>query len=120
MRLRFMRWRYLLFCSIFGCSAPIQKAHVDPVDPGTDDPGMDDAGDLPDVRVPLGDGGVPIGTSAVQILVEPDGQSGKQMVSAIYNAKKSVHMTMYLLSDSAVINALIARKKAGIDVKVVL
>ncbi|HEX7604441.1 MAG TPA: phospholipase D-like domain-containing protein, partial [Polyangiaceae bacterium] len=36
------------------------------------------------------------------------------------SAKKSVHMTMYMLTSTDVINALLARKKAGVDVRVVL
>lgn len=58
-------------------------------------------------------------TSKVRLLVEPsDDASG--MLEAIKSAKKSVHMTMYLLSADTVINALIARQKAGVEVKVVL
>jgi phosphatidylserine/phosphatidylglycerophosphate/cardiolipin synthase-like enzyme len=56
----------------------------------------------------------------VTILVEPDGQKGAELVNAIRGAKSSVHMTMYLLSSSQVIQALIDQKNAGLDVKVIL
>jgi cardiolipin synthase A/B len=58
-------------------------------------------------------------TSKVSIVVEPsDGGAG--LIAAIKGATKSVHMTMYMLTDSAIISALIARKNAGVDVKVIL
>jgi len=63
------------------------------------------------------DGG---GSSGIQIIVEPNGNDGQDVVDAINAAKKSVHMTMYLLTSSDVIKALIARHKAGVDVKVLL
>jgi phosphatidylserine/phosphatidylglycerophosphate/cardiolipin synthase-like enzyme len=77
---------------------------------------QDDAGD-PDALIP-NDAGVE-GTSAVKIVVEPS-DNGAAIQQAIQGAKTSVHMTMYLLSTPGVINALIAQKKAGHDVKVVL
>jgi phosphatidylserine/phosphatidylglycerophosphate/cardiolipin synthase-like enzyme len=59
-------------------------------------------------------------THAVSIIVEPDGQHGAQLVSAINAAHTSVYMTMYEIDDSAVINALVARKQAGLDVQAIL
>ncbi|HVY45777.1 MAG TPA: phospholipase D-like domain-containing protein [Minicystis sp.] len=59
-------------------------------------------------------------TSGIRLIIEPDGQNGAELVSAIQNAQTSVHMTMYILSDSDVVDALIAQKSAGHDVKVVL
>jgi cardiolipin synthase A/B len=55
----------------------------------------------------------------VQVLVEP-GDNGSALVAALQAAKTSIHMTMYLLSDDGVLNALIAQRKAGVEVKVVL
>jgi phosphatidylserine/phosphatidylglycerophosphate/cardiolipin synthase-like enzyme len=55
----------------------------------------------------------------VKIVVEP-GDSGQSLVSAINGATKSVHMTMYLLSSTAVMNALVSAKNKGRDVKVLL
>src|SRR5689334_11453960 len=103
MRLRFMRWRCLLLCGLLGCSARHGKSQ-NPDDPAMDDPAMDDPGSMPQDDggdPPLPDAGPVMPTNAIQIIVEPNGQSGKEMVNAIYAAKKSVHMTMYLLSDSS-------------------
>jgi phosphatidylserine/phosphatidylglycerophosphate/cardiolipin synthase-like enzyme len=55
----------------------------------------------------------------VRIIVEPS-DSGSALLSAIGAASKSIHMTMYLLTDSAMIDALVARHKAGVDVKIIL
>jgi phosphatidylserine/phosphatidylglycerophosphate/cardiolipin synthase-like enzyme len=106
------------------------------VNPGTGDDtsSQDDAGDngqdastddasqtQNDSGTTQSDSGTTIQESTnISIIVEPDGQSGAQVVSAINAAKTSVHMTMYLLSNTSVINALIARHKAGVDVKVLL
>ena len=59
------------------------------------------------------------GSSAVTIIVEP-GDSGSALLSAISGAQRSVHMTMYILSSGAIRDALIARAKAGVEVKVIL
>ncbi len=56
----------------------------------------------------------------MQILVEPNGNNGSELVNAILGAKSSIHMTMYLLTWSDVLNALIQQKQAGLEVKVVL
>ena len=55
----------------------------------------------------------------VTILVEPS-DNGRALIAALSGAKKSVHMTMYLLTDTAIKSALIDRHKAGVEVKVVL
>lgn len=75
-----------------------------------------DAGD-PDALF-IDDGGLQV-TTAVKIIVEPS-DNGSGITQAIQGAKTSVHMTMYLLSSPGVLSALIAQKKAGHDVKVVL
>jgi phosphatidylserine/phosphatidylglycerophosphate/cardiolipin synthase-like enzyme len=93
-----------------GCSGTKLEAPVN--DAGTVEP---DTG-LPPPPV---DSGVPGATTAVSIIVEPS-DNAAAIVAAIQGAKKSVHMTMYLLSSQPVIDALIARKKQGVDVKVVL
>lgn len=61
----------------------------------------------------------PVATKDVRLVVEP-GDDGASLIAAIKGAKKSVHMTMYLLSADNVISALLDRQKAGVDVKVVL
>jgi phosphatidylserine/phosphatidylglycerophosphate/cardiolipin synthase-like enzyme len=58
-------------------------------------------------------------TSDVQVIVEP-GDNGSALLSAINGATTSVHMVMYQLTAQNVVDALIARKKAGKDVKVLL
>lgn len=78
-----------------------------PPDAEGDDAG-DDAGALP----------FPV-TSQAHVIVEPS-DNGGALLAAINGAKTSIHMTMYLLSNNAVTSALIARKKAGVDVKVIL
>jgi cardiolipin synthase A/B len=65
------------------------------------------------------DGGVLPVTSAVTIQVIPS-DNGAALLAAIKGTTKSLHMTMYLLSDNEVINALGALKAAGKDVKVIL
>jgi phosphatidylserine/phosphatidylglycerophosphate/cardiolipin synthase-like enzyme len=61
-----------------------------------------------------------MGTSKVSIIVEPDGMAGKQLVDAITAAHTSIDVTMYLMSNTTIINALVARAKAGIPVHVIL
>ncbi len=85
----------------------------------TDEAGADDGGtDTTDARSP-DLSGIPL-TNDVQLIVEPNGQAGAEIVAAITAARTSVHLTMYLLSDTDVINALIERARARVDVKVVL
>ena len=69
---------------------------------------------------PGSEGGGPVhGPDKITVTVEPTDQA-QVVLSAIQAAKKSVHMTMYLLNDKRFINALIAKHTAGLDVKVVL
>lgn len=93
----------------------------------TDDSGIDASDDTitaDDVTQPQDDAstGTDTGTTstAIQILVEPNGKGGQEVVDAINAAKTSIHMTMYLLTSTDVMSALIARHKAGVDVKVLL
>jgi cardiolipin synthase len=58
-------------------------------------------------------------TQAARIIVEPS-DKGAALVAAIKAAKKSVHVTMYMLTSNAVIDALVAQKQAGKDVRVLL
>jgi phosphatidylserine/phosphatidylglycerophosphate/cardiolipin synthase-like enzyme len=66
-----------------------------------------------------GDGGGPGYSSALSVIVEPS-DKGDALLNAIKAAKTSIHMTMYLLTDTDTIDALVAQQKAGLDVKVVL
>jgi phosphatidylserine/phosphatidylglycerophosphate/cardiolipin synthase-like enzyme len=55
----------------------------------------------------------------VRVLVEPD--AGPDAVRALLSAaRRSLSMEMYLLTDGATIDALVARRRAGVDVRVVL
>ena len=89
---------------------------VDGSTPGTDG-GVtrDGGGTVSDAAA----GNLPPMTSAIKIIVEPTDRAAA-LISAIQSATKSVHMTMYLLSNSSVISALIAQKNAGHEVKVLL
>jgi cardiolipin synthase A/B len=78
---------------------------------------------------PSGSGGTKGGTggsstggslSGVSIIVEPNGNKGSELTNAILGATSSVHMTMYLLSSTEVINALISQHHAGLQVEVLL
>jgi len=89
-------------------------------DDGGVTPGMDAAPGKDAAPQPHGDAGPPPPmTSAVTIIVEPSDRAAA-LVAAIQGARTSVHMTMYLLSSNTVMNALVARKNAGVDVKVLL
>jgi phosphatidylserine/phosphatidylglycerophosphate/cardiolipin synthase-like enzyme len=55
----------------------------------------------------------------VRIIPEPS-DNGAALVAAIQAATRSVHVTMYLLTAPEVLNALVARHQAGVDVQVVL
>ncbi len=73
-----------------------------------------DSGTTPDGAMPL-----PV-THAVQVIVEPNGNHASELVTAIDGAKSSVYMTMYEIDDSSIINAIVGRKQAGLDVQVIL
>ena len=95
-------------------------------DPGSSDDGGTSGGD-PTAEGggtssgnPVGPDGAPVrGPDNITVTVEPTDQA-QVVLSAIQAAKKSVHMTMYLLNDKRFINALIAQHTAGRDVKVIL
>lgn len=77
---------------------------------------LNDADSLPpDAASPAG---IELGP-ALRVIVEPS-DKGSALLAAIAGAKKSVHVTMYLLTDTNFRNALIARQNAGVEVKVVL
>lgn len=64
-------------------------------------------------------GGTLASSDSVDLIVEPS-DSGDAIVNAINSAQSSVHVEVYLLTDNDVINGLIARHQAGLDVKVLL
>jgi cardiolipin synthase A/B len=106
-------------CNTADLKGPSPGASLGDYDPSgpTDDAGRPAEGG----RDPIAelDGGALVASSNVTIQVQPT-DSGRQLMDAIRGAKTSVHMTMYLLSDDAVIDALGDLKAAGKDVKVVL
>jgi phosphatidylserine/phosphatidylglycerophosphate/cardiolipin synthase-like enzyme len=105
-------------------SADLTPASVAPTSSGGPDAPVGDEGDTgaPPVE---GDrepepGAAPLAMSTgVTVQVQPS-DSGAALLAAIRGAKKSVHMTMYLLSNDDVIDALGDLKKAGKEVKVIL
>lgn len=107
--------RIFLFASFFLATSPVLVSSCNtakligrPDSAVEEDSGEEDSGVYP---FPT--------TSKARVIVEPS-DNGKAIIDAIAGAKTSVHMTMYLLSNNAIMNALIARKNAGVDVKVVL
>ena len=95
---------------------PTGSSSGDPVD----DPDAGETGDATP-RNPQGDldgGELPV-THAVTIQVIPS-DNAAAVLAAVKGATKSVHMTMYLLSDTRFITALGDLKTAGKDVKVIL
>lgn len=95
-------------------------------DASTTDPPVGEDGAIPEEGgvIPLPDGAVDPGVPltfirdlTVQIMPSDRGAS---ILDAIRTAKTSIHMEMYLLTNSSVINALKTAKQQGRDVKVVL
>jgi cardiolipin synthase len=75
--------------------------------------------DVPDAGNDAGPDAPATTTSAVTVIVEP-GDNAQTLLSSVNGATSSIHMTMYLLTWNSMVNALIAKKQAGLDVKVVL
>ncbi|AUG76066.1 cardiolipin synthase [Kitasatospora sp. MMS16-BH015] len=67
----------------------------------------------------LASGATAQAASAYSLLVYPD-QSHSAVVSFVNTATTSVDMTMYELRDTSVVNALVAKQKAGVKVRVIL
>ncbi|MEO7110246.1 MAG: phospholipase D-like domain-containing protein [Polyangiaceae bacterium] len=107
-----------VFCATGGFACTDNTS--DHTTPTGDDGGAGDDGSTTDEGgSSTGDGGGPAYSTALSIIVEPS-DDGAALLSAIKNAKKSVHMTMYILTDSDTISALTAQKGQIDDVKVVL
>jgi phosphatidylserine/phosphatidylglycerophosphate/cardiolipin synthase-like enzyme len=117
-----LRVLVLLAATALGCGG-VGETHApdagaDPDAGGGGAGGGPDAGPAPDAGPP--DAG-PTGpySDDLSVIVEPS-DSAAALVAAITAAKTSVHMTMYLLTSKSVINALIDRQNAGVEVEVVL
>jgi phosphatidylserine/phosphatidylglycerophosphate/cardiolipin synthase-like enzyme len=61
----------------------------------------------------------PTYSNSITVYVEP-GDDADALYTDMMAATKSIHMSMYLLSDSRFIDVLTSKHKAGLDVKVVL
>jgi phosphatidylserine/phosphatidylglycerophosphate/cardiolipin synthase-like enzyme len=59
-------------------------------------------------------------TGDIQIIVEPNGNKASELVTAINNAQHSVYMTMYEIDHQGIVDALVAKAKAGLDVQAVI
>jgi phosphatidylserine/phosphatidylglycerophosphate/cardiolipin synthase-like enzyme len=78
-----------------------------------------------DASAPLDDASTSVASDseapqAVRVIVKPNGQGDAEMVAAIRSATRSVRLFIYLLTDDDIIDALIARARAGVEVRVVL
>jgi phosphatidylserine/phosphatidylglycerophosphate/cardiolipin synthase-like enzyme len=123
------RWLGLAFGIFVGFAGACNTADLTkPGDTGAGTSGTPElTPDNPGTTVPEGgrdpnadlDGGVIPVSSNVTIQVQPS-DFGAAIEAAIRAAKTSVHMTMYLLTDTTIIDALGDLKDAGKDVKVVL
>lgn len=100
-----------------GPSSSSGNASGGPVEPGEElDGGAPDGSRDPSADL---DGGVLPLSQNVTIQVQPS-DNAAAIIAAIRGAKTSVHMTMYLLTDDTVIDALGDLKDAGKEVKVIL
>lgn len=59
-------------------------------------------------------------THTLTIIVEPNGNHAQEVVADIAAAQTSIYMTMYELDNTAIVDALVAKAKAGLDVQAVL
>ena len=98
-----------VLCLVAACGSP----HGTTGDGGGGDDGTTDAPTM------TSDANVH-GTSAISIIVEPDGNHAMQLISAINAATISINVTMYEMSNTSIINALKARALAHVPVKVIL
>ena len=55
-----------------------------------------------------------------KLIVTPNADGHRDFISAILNAKKSVYLKMFHLTNDEVVEALIQAKKKGVEVKVIL
>jgi len=99
-----MMWRALSIAMAIALCA-CKATHADDPDADATDASVDDSPSTV--------------TSAVSVIVEPS-DSASQLLASIQAAQSSIHMTMYLLTWSSVVDALVAKKQAGLDVEVVL
>lgn len=107
----------LILCGVAACHAG--AAGVDGGGDGLASAAGSDLAAADGATTPGVDLAIASGPESVRIIVEP-GDSGAGLQTAIATASKSVHVTMYLFTNTDLLNALVERHKAGVDVKVVL
>jgi phosphatidylserine/phosphatidylglycerophosphate/cardiolipin synthase-like enzyme len=118
------RFAFLVAFALFagaGCGGESTTPTAGVPTPGDPLAGEDSgaAGPSPDGGLPVPSDGAAPPPGSLSIIVEPSDKA-QALLSAIQGAARSVHVTMYMLSDARFIDALIAQKKAGRDVKVLL
>lgn len=69
---------------------------------------------------PFGFSPDPVAESSESVFVTPSPDALKRLVSLIKSARSELLLNVYLLTEPSVVDALVAAKKRGVDVKVVL
>ena len=59
-------------------------------------------------------------STSVQFFTTPDIQGHKVIIDAIHNAKASIKLWMFNLTDAAVVKELIAARQRGLDIRIIL
>ena len=97
------------FCGMFLLAACDPSVPPDDGDAAVDDAAVD----------PADAGPIDLISHDLRIIVEPS-DDGAMLVAAMEGATHSIHMTMYLLTDVDVVNALLHAHSRGLDVRVEL
>jgi phosphatidylserine/phosphatidylglycerophosphate/cardiolipin synthase-like enzyme len=105
-----MRWCNLVLVAIAACGQPGSSEHADAAKGGD--------GRHQDGLVKDYDGGIDP-SSNVSIIVEPNGNHASELINAINAAQTSVYITMYQIDNTSIVNALVGRKNAGLDVQAI-
>lgn len=127
-------WWFTIALVAIGAACNTAQLKQAPPPPGSTDPGYYEGDCAPEQecegaippspgldagRPATVDGGSLAMSKGVTIQVQPSDR-GAALLAAIRGAKKSVHMTMYLLTNDDVVDALADLKAQGKDVRVVL
>jgi phosphatidylserine/phosphatidylglycerophosphate/cardiolipin synthase-like enzyme len=112
-----------LVALLIACGAPTQSiGGASPADVADAEAVLEDASSPVEDAAAVPPAGPDAGslTQALRVVVKPNGQGDAEVVGAIRSATRSVRLFIYLLTDADVIDALIARARAGVDVRVLL